>query len=155
MKNAFLIISFSFLLFMNGSCLKDSPCNNKTVDSERSAILAFAAANGFTATEHSSGVFYKVDAPGSGATATTASTVTVRYIGKRLDGQIFDDHTSSDAVFRLGDVIPGWQKGLPLIQEGGSIKLIIPSSLGYGCTGFGSVPSNTILYFEINLIDVN
>ncbi|MEK7225797.1 MAG: FKBP-type peptidyl-prolyl cis-trans isomerase [Bacteroidota bacterium] len=155
MKNVFLIVSFSFLLFMNGSCLKDSACNNKTVDSERSAILAYASANGITATEHSSGVFYQVITPGSGATPSTASTVTVRYIGKRLDGQIFDDHTSSDAVFRLGDVILGWQQGLPLIQEGGSIKLIIPSSLGYGCTGFGSVPSNTILYFEINLIDVN
>ena len=154
MKNALLITSFSFLLFMSGSCLKDSACKNKSVDSERSAILTYASANGITATEHSSGVFYQVITPGSGATPSTTSTVTVRYIGKRLDGQIFDDHTSTDAVFKLGDVILGWQKGLPLIQKGGSIKLIIPSSLGYGCTGFGSVPANTILYFEISLINV-
>jgi FKBP-type peptidyl-prolyl cis-trans isomerase FkpA len=99
-------------------------------------------------------VYYEIITQGSGATPNSNSTVTVKYIGKRLDGTIFDDKTITPASFRLGDVILGWQSGLPLIQKGGKLKLIIPSSLGYGCKGFGAVPSNTILFFEIELIDV-
>ena len=43
--------------------------------------------------------------------------------------------------------------GLPLIKKGGHIKLVIPSSLAYGCSGYGTIPPNTPLFFDINLID--
>lgn len=154
MKNGILAGLISLMVFMNGSCIKDDVCHDKSIDSERPAITSFAAANSINATAHSSGVYYQVMNPGSGATPNSNSNVTVKYMGKRLDGTIFDDKTATPVTFRLGDVILGWQSGLPLIQKGGSIKLIIPSSLGYGCTGFGAVPSNTILYFEIDLVDV-
>ena len=154
MKNGILAILVSFLLIMSGGCIKDDVCNDKSIDSERSAITSYATANSINATAHSSGVYYEILTPGSGATPNSNSNVTVKYIGKRLDGTIFDDKSITPATFRLGDVILGWQSGLPLIQKGGKIKLIIPSSLGYGCKGFGTVPSNTILFFEIELIDV-
>jgi FKBP-type peptidyl-prolyl cis-trans isomerase FkpA len=51
-------------------------------------------------------------------------------------------------------MIQGFQTGLKLIQKGGRIKLIVPSALAYGCKGYGSVPGNSILYFEVELIDV-
>ena len=154
MKNGILAILVSFLLITSGSCIKDEVCDDKSIDSERPAITAYATANSINATAHSSGVYYEILAAGSGATPNSNSNVTVKYIGKRLDGTIFDDKTTTPVTFRLGDVILGWQSGLPLIQKGGRIKLIIPSSLGYGCTGFGAVPSNTILFFDIELIDV-
>jgi len=50
-------------------------------------------------------------------------------------------------------LIAGWQIGLPLIHKGGEIKLIVPSSLAYGC-GNGPLPANSILYFDIHLVDV-
>ena len=154
MKNGILAILVSFLLFMNGSCIKDDVCNDKSIDSERSTITSYATANSINATAHSSGVYYEIMTAGSGATPNSNSNVTVKYIGKRLDGTIFDDKSTTPVTFRLGDVILGWQSGLPQIQKGGRIKLIIPSSLGYGCKGFGAVPSNTILFFDIELVDV-
>jgi len=51
-------------------------------------------------------------------------------------------------------VISGWQIGIPLIQKGGFIKLIIPSALGYGCRGTGPIPGDAIIYFDIQLLDV-
>jgi hypothetical protein len=60
---------------------------------------------------------------------------------------------SSKTGWILGSLIPGWQIGLPLIHKGGEIKLIVPSSLAYGC-GNGPLPANSILYFDIHLVDV-
>lgn len=154
MKKVLFVSLFASLLFGSNSCVKNDVCKNKSIDSERGSITAYAAANGITATEHSSGVFYQIINPGSGATPTGSSTVTVKYTGKLLNGQVFDQQTTTPVSLRLDEVIQGWQKGLPLIQKSGVIKLIVPSSLGYGCAGFGSVPGNSVLYFEIELVNV-
>ena len=61
--------------------------------------------------------------------------------------------TPTQTGWTLGSLIPGWQIGLPLIQKGGEIKLIVPSSLAYGC-GSGPLPPNSVLYFDIHLVDV-
>jgi FKBP-type peptidyl-prolyl cis-trans isomerase FkpA len=55
----------------------------------------------------------------------------------------------------LGQLIVGWQKGLPLISSGGKITLYIPPSLGYGSAAAGSIPANSILIFDIELISVS
>ena len=157
MKKTISILFLSLLLTGAGSCIKDTGCQDKTVQSEQAAILAYATANGITATAHSSGLYYEITNPGSGATANLNSTVRVNYVGKYVsNGTIFDQTTvaTGPVSFVLGSVIPGWQLGIPLIQKGGSIKLIIPSSFAYGCAGRGSIPSNAILYFEIELMDV-
>jgi FKBP-type peptidyl-prolyl cis-trans isomerase FkpA len=70
-----------------------------------------------------------------------------------LDGRVFDQQTNAIKPAGLGTLIAGWQIGLPLIQKGGEIKLIVPSSLAYGC-GNGPLPANSILYFDIHLVDV-
>ena len=144
--------------FMDTSCSKktDSGCSNVSVASEDAAMLAYASANGITATKHSSGMYYQIMSQGTGATPNTSSKVFVKYTGKLPDGTVFDqqqDHTKTGWV--LGGLIGGWQIGLPLIQKGGKIKLIIPSSYGYGCNGSqGVIPANSILFFEIELIEV-
>ena len=150
-----LVSLFSIFLFSQSSCVKDTVCKDKTVQSEESTIINYAATHGITATAHSSGLYYQIINPGSGATPTSSSGVKVKYTGKLMNDQIFDQQTTA-AVGPLGlsGLIKGWQIGLPLIQKGGTIKLIIPSSLGYGCNGFGSVPGNSVLYFEIELVDV-
>ncbi len=142
------------LLFTGESCIKNKSCTAKTVQSEQSAIVNYAAANGISATAHSSGLYYQVLIPGSGPVPTSTSTVSVRYTGKLLNGTVFDSQTGTPSSFQLNTVIQGWQIGLPLLHKGGSIILLIPSSLAYGCTGFGAVPPDSILYFEIDLVDV-
>lgn len=155
MKNAVLFLSVSFLLFVSVGCLKgDTACNNKTVESEQATMSTYATNNGMTATVHSSGLQYQVITQGTGAAPTLNSTVSVRYVGKLLNGTVFDSQTGTPVTFPLSQVIPGWQLGLPLVQKGGTIKLIIPSSLAYGCQGVGGIPGDAILFFEIDLVDV-
>jgi len=154
MKNFIVSVFVSLLILPGTGCLKDKSCNAKSVDSERTTMSAFATANGLTVTEHSSGLQYQIISAGAGQTPTLSSNVTARYTGKLMDGTVFEAVTGTPVPFSLGQVIPGWQIALPLIQEGGLIRIIIPSSLAYGCTGSRDIPGDAVLYFEIQLVDV-
>lgn len=147
------ISAVSFSLLLSG-CIKNTACQPKTVVSEDAAMLSFAVANGITATRHSTGMYYQVVNPGSGVSPNINSTLSVRYTGTLMDGTVFDSQTVNPVGFQLNQVITGWQVGLPLIQKGGVIRLIIPSSMGYGCQANGPIPANSILYFEVELVDV-
>lgn len=155
MKKTFIILSAYFLLFNSTSCIKDDTgCQNKTIQSEQAAILAYATANGIAGISHSSGLYYQVINPGSGATPTLNSKIFVTYTGKLLNGTQFDAGSTPAGGWVLAGLIQGWQIGLPLIKKGGVLKLIIPSSLAYGCQGQGSITGNSILFFDIQLTDV-
>jgi FKBP-type peptidyl-prolyl cis-trans isomerase FkpA len=155
MKKLFISILF-FVAIINWSCLKsEKGCTAKSVASEEAAINAFITTSGMTATRHSSGVYYQVMSPGSGSTPSISSRVYITYTGQLLNGTIFDQQANSNNTgWILSELINGWQIGLPLIQEGGRIKLVVPSSLGYGCNAVGPIPANSILYFDITLVDV-
>lgn len=153
MRKVILSSIVALALFSTG-CLKDNECSAKTVESEDAAMQSFASANSITATKHSTGMYYQIVNPGSGPTPTLTSTLSVKYTGKLTNGTVFDQQTASPVSLTLNQVIPGWKVGLPLIQKGGIIKLIIPSAMGYGCATVGPIPPNSILYFEIELIDV-
>jgi FKBP-type peptidyl-prolyl cis-trans isomerase FkpA len=104
---------------------------------------------------HSSGLYYEIVTPGSGATASANSTIYITYVGKFLDGSTFDQQSNPGATgWPLSQLIEGWRTGIPLIQEGGRIKLIVPSAMAYGCTGYAAIPGNTVLFFDITLTDV-
>ncbi len=157
--NTFLIrTGGSFLLALSllliSGCAKDKVCVPKTVASEQATMQSYATTNSLVVQTHSSGMLYQIVNQGTGATPSLTSRVTVRYTGKLMNGTIFDSRTSTPADFTLGQVITGWQLGLPLIQKGGTIRLIIPSSLAYGCTATGPIPADAVLYFEIDLVDV-
>jgi FKBP-type peptidyl-prolyl cis-trans isomerase FkpA len=154
MKRAILILSVSGLLFSGIGCIKNGDCQDKTIQSEQAAILAYASANSIAGTAHSSGIYYQIISTGSGPTPSLTSQVSVRYTGKLLDGTVFDSQTGTPVSFQLGATIPGWQIALQQIQKGGQIKVIIPSALAYKCGGYGSIPGNSILYFDIQLVDV-
>ena len=102
---------------------------------------------------HPSGVRYVLE-QGSGDQPTLADEVTVNYNGRLLGKETsFDSGLSR--TFLLGNLIMGWQAVLPLVQEGGSVTLYIPSSLGYGKNGSGSaIPPNSNLVFDIDLLEV-
>lgn len=154
MKKIVLFLSLVIVLFAGDSCVKDAVCIDKTVQSEQAEIVSYAAANGINATAHSSGLFYQITNAGSGPSPMSGSKVFIKYTGKLLNGTIFDNQSAAPVSYGLNGMILGFQIGLPLIQKNGTIKLIIPSSLAYGCKGFGTVPGNSILYFEVELTDV-
>lgn len=95
---------------------------------------------------------------GDGTTAQAGDTITFHYTGwLASDGTVFDSSVDrgSPATFPLGNVIQGWQEGIPGMKVGGVRRLVIPAELAYGETGSGSsIPPNSALVFEVQLIDV-
>jgi FKBP-type peptidyl-prolyl cis-trans isomerase FkpA len=154
MKRTVVILLFSAFSFANLKCSKDAnSCTPVSPQSEEAAILNYAAANGIVPTRHSSGLFYQILSPGTGATPTASSVVGVTYTGKNTSNFVFDEATTQKD-WPLNMLIEGWQIGIPLIKKGGSIILLVPSALAYGCDSPPAIPSNSILIFNINLLDV-
>ncbi len=95
---------------------------------------------------------------GTGAEATNGATLTMNYIGTLTDGTKFDSSYDRNQPFNFtlgaGQVIPGWDQGIAGMKVGGKRKLIIPPSLGYGSQAAGSIPPNSTLIFEVELLDV-
>lgn len=150
-----LLLGFiaSFLMLGNLGCLKDTTCSAKSVSSEVPAIEDYILSHGINATADPSGLYYEIINPGSGISPTATSSVSATYTGQLLNGTVFDS-SATPIQFYLNGVIYGWQIGLQLLKKGGTIKLIVPSSLAYGCQGRGSIPPNAVLYFEVTLVDV-
>lgn len=107
------------------------------------------------AQQSASGLRFTITQPGTGTTkAATASEVTVHYVGKFLDGTVFDSSRARNepAVFDPERVIPGFRESLLDMQVGEMRTVVIPPELGYGSTGSGPIPPNSYLIFEIELI---
>lgn len=143
------------MALMTSSCNKDNGCNGKSVESEDAVMKAFMQANGINGTRHSRGFYYEILSPGSSTKPLQASLIYCTYKGTLLDGKVFDEQANpGNTGFRLNATIEGWQLGIPLIGKGGRIKLVLPSSLAYGCEGSGEdIPANSPLYFEVSLVD--
>ncbi len=95
---------------------------------------------------------------GQGKEAQVGSKITVNYRGTLLDGTEFDSSYKRGEPFSFvlgqGQVIQGWEKGILGMKEGGKRKLIIPPSLGYGSQQIGTIPPNSVLVFEVELLSV-
>jgi FKBP-type peptidyl-prolyl cis-trans isomerase len=95
---------------------------------------------------------------GKGAEAKTGDTVSVHYVGTLTNGTEFDSSRKRGQpfVFTLGkgQVIRGWDQGVPGMKVGGKRKLVIPPQLAYGDHAMGSIPANSTLNFEVELVDI-
>lgn len=119
--------------------------------SELAEINDYLNTHEIAAETHPSGIRYSIQEQGTGDFPNGSSYIQVAYEGKLL-GEDTNFDSSSGANFQLGNLIPGWQIALPLIQEGGSITLYIPGTLGYGSKGNGqAIPPDSNLEFHIEL----
>ena len=103
------------------------------------------------------GLHYKVLEEGNLNFPQNGDTLDVEYVGQLLNGREFDRNYTNQPfqlVLGAGEVIQGWELGLPYIDEQGKIILIIPSGLAYGNTSTNSIPENSILIFRIKLLDI-
>ncbi|MFP2995890.1 peptidylprolyl isomerase [Spongiivirga sp. MCCC 1A20706] len=113
---------------------------------------------GFNVTD--SGLRYQIIQKGdSGIKAEKGKTVSVHYKGQLDDGTVFDSsfkrNQPIDFALGVGQVIPGWDEGIALLEVGDKARLVIPSHLGYGARGAGGViPPNANLVFDVELVNV-
>ena len=94
---------------------------------------------------------------GTGDEAQVGDQVTVNYTGWLWHGAEFDSSVGGEPFpFTLGqgDVIKGWDQGIVGMRVGGTRKLTIPPDLAYGATGYGDIPPNATLVFEVELLAV-
>ena len=131
----------------------------KRVAAERDAARAELdkLASGFEETK--SGLRYQIIQKGNGKAAEAGKMVSVHYKGQLADGTVFDSSYKRNAPLDfqvgVGQVIPGWDEGICLLNVGDKARLVIPSDLGYGAAGAGGViPPNATLVFDVELMDV-
>jgi FKBP-type peptidyl-prolyl cis-trans isomerase FklB len=102
-----------------------------------------------------SGLQYKVMKEGNGAQPKSSDVVTVNYRGTLMDGTEFDSSykRGQPATFPVSGVIKGWTEALQLMKVGSKYQLVIPPDLAYGPTGQRGIPPNSLLIFEVELMD--
>ncbi|HYQ58997.1 MAG TPA: FKBP-type peptidyl-prolyl cis-trans isomerase [Draconibacterium sp.] len=114
------------------------------------------AREGVVTTE--SGLQYEILTEGTGEKPTTTDRVRVHYHGTLTDGTVFDSSVDrgEPAIFGVNQVIPGWTEALQLMPVGSKWNVYIPSDLGYGPQGAGGgqIGPNTVLIFEVELLEI-
>jgi peptidylprolyl isomerase len=93
---------------------------------------------------------------GKGEAAKAGAHIKIHYTGWLTNGTIFDSSVVRKEPLEagLGDLIKGWQEGVPGMKAGGVRRLKIPAELGYGKKERGKIPANSTLVFEIELLEV-
>jgi len=162
-----LVFAFSSMAFIS-SCVnmddtyeenlkKQEEYNKMVVEQftkDTTLIVKYIADSSLVAqVDTSYGFYYIIEKPGSDNHPTTSSYVEVKYKGYLLNGTVFHEtkeNTTTSAS--LNTLISGWQLGLPLIGTEGKITLILPSYYAYGMSDYKSIPANSVVIFEIELI---
>jgi FKBP-type peptidyl-prolyl cis-trans isomerase FklB len=104
-----------------------------------------------------SGLQYEVLTAGKGgAKPVPTDKVKVNYEGRLIDGTVFDSsiQRGEPASFELDQVIPGWTEGLQLMSVGSKFRLTLPAAMAYGEQAAGPIPPNSVLVFEVELLDI-
>ncbi len=145
-----LAILFLLLIVITSisSCKKeDEEAKQAAID--HALIEQYVADNQLDGKFTLSGLYYVIEEAGNGEFPYPNAIVKVTYKGYLLDGSVFDEgHISASP---LTNFIPGWVEGIQLIDEGGRIKLIIPSNLAYGPQSSEDIPQYSVLIFDVTL----
>ncbi|MBL0189785.1 MAG: FKBP-type peptidyl-prolyl cis-trans isomerase [Saprospiraceae bacterium] len=154
MKKIQIIFFIFFLGFIAIRCTTTQSQKEKDI----AIIQEYIASQGLTDVQNSTtGLHYKIIDGGSGLRPAESSIITIKYHGHLVDGTQFDTSDSlPDQVLktRLSSLIYGLREGLPKILSGGKIKLLVPSSLGYGDSSLDKIPANSVLIFDVDLLKV-
>ncbi len=133
-------------------------CNRQSQEEiDEELIQNYISSNNLNTSQTASGVYYTIEERGEGTIyPQTYSTMLLNYEGKLVDGTIFDSSYDRGVPnrFLLPQLIRGFGEGALEFARGDKGKIIIPSSLAYGSQQVGSVPSNSVLVFEVDILAV-
>ncbi len=121
---------------------------------EQTTFASALGVNLSASTKTASGLYYRDITVGTGALVVNGQTLTVRYTGWLSSGSQFDANTTTGFQFLLGTgrVIAGWDEGLQGARVGTTRQLIVPASLAYGPNGYGPIPGNAVIVFNVEIL---
>lgn len=124
-------------------------------DIDQALITDYATRNNLKTKKLPSGLHYVIEEAGSAEKPNLNSTITAHYRGKLLNGKEFDSSFKKNKPFKfkLGGVVIGWKEGIPLFGKGGKGTILIPSEMAYGSRAMGPIPPNSVLVFDLEIID--
>lgn len=157
---------------MDEERIKQEGLMEEQLSKDKSLIENYLQENNIEAQQTESGLYYVIHEQGSGVEANPLDTVSVNYTGYLLNGDVFD--TSSESLAKEKDVfvdgrpygpidfvlgrdriIRGWHEGIDLLNKGGKATLYVPSNLGYGPNAASEkIPANSVLVFDVELVDI-
>lgn len=149
-----VLIIFAYFIFgLNGSS------NSPQADSTQNTSNTTTAQQPTQPQPADSGKLQVVDEKiGTGTAVKKGDTVDINYVGTLANGTKFDASADHGGPFTtqigVGQVIKGWDEGINGMKVGGKRKLVIPPSLGYGNQATGSIPPNSTLIFQVELVGI-
>ncbi len=108
------------------------------------------------AKKEASGLIFRDEKVGAGASPAATDTVSVHYRGTLIDGTEFDSSykRNAPAEFPLNGVIRCWTEGVGKMKVGGKARLVCPPEIAYGPEGRPGIPPNAVLIFEVELLSI-
>ena len=131
----------------------DNPTTQAQKDENR--LIDYAVDKEIDVKRTSSGLYYAVHQKGQGPTYIMGQPCKAHYSGYTLDGKIFDSShkRGQPLMFNVGQMIPGWNEALKMMNSGTKAQLLIPSHLAYGERGFpGLIEPHTPLIFDLEVV---
>ena len=153
MRTGILITLFFIIFVFFFSCEEENPAAD-IINAGDVYLADNAKKEGVIVTD--SGLQYEILEKGEGATPAPTDSVTVHYVGKKINGDEFDSSYSrgGPSTFLLSQLISGWVEAIQLMNVGSKYRLVLPPKLAYGPYGSGSVGPNEVLVFEVELLDI-
>jgi FKBP-type peptidyl-prolyl cis-trans isomerase len=166
---SYTFILFAFTFFFQNCRSKSAVDTEILVNREDQILRDYLAERGIPAEKLSSGMYYQRLQQGTGDKPTLGDTVRVHYTGNIIYSYVFDSSRFRDSPFQFvlgatgsGGVISGWTIGVQEMRLGERGIFFMPSYLGYGTsgspqdrtTGLRSIPPNSILIFDIELLEI-
>lgn len=145
-----LITGFIFLSLLISGCQTYS---DNDVDKFDEQIQAYLKKNDIECESSSSGLYYKIINEGNGNIVQTKDIVQFTYKGTFIDGKVFDEQ-KEPVEFEVGALIAAWKEIMLKLREGGEAFIVAPPQLGYGSHKLEDIPSNSILVYELKVIEV-
>ncbi len=156
LKICLLSLTISFVAAC-GNDDEEPQCVAETAAEQADEIDTYVAENGLTVQTTSSGLRYVINTPGTGDNAQFGDIVEVEFEGFFLDGTSFGQGVFDPFELGSASLIPGFEEGLTLLNEGAQATLILPSILAYECfpPQGSSISQNQILIFEVTMLSIN
>lgn len=150
-KKNLLILFLGLVVGCLTGCKTYSDDELKTFDTQIQSYIAKEKLDSLERSE--SGLYYRILSEGDGDPILYTDLVRFKYTGTLLDGTVFDRQTEPIS-FKVNELIGAWREVMSYLKSGGKAFLIAPPQLGYGDRNLDDIPANSILIFEIEVVEV-